>query len=291
MTKLTVAVFHHDGPFDACNPHRNARTARRPAPMQAFPEGSANMALGGNGPLRSKIDLDKFHGRGEEGFADYAITRKADTTILNPTDRTEPVHGPETQGLGTSTHLEGAPASRSALQRRESEDQQMQAEAGAGGMGGGLTRKKSLAQRFRGMSTGRRAGPNGELRSPDARYAPQLDSSPPNYSSGRAATAGGPARAIYTKENEINPFENEYDSAFDKKGAEIRIAEQEKPSSARPGSPKMGGLTRSVTADSAAIRGSSNEEERPSGSGGGGFLSRMRSLKGGRRTRPERRDT
>ena len=107
-----MPVFHHDGPFDACNPHRNAKGGRRPAPMQAFPEGSANMALGGAGPLRSRIDLDKFHGRGEDAFSDYAVTRKADTTIVNPHDRVEPVHGTETDGLGTSTFLDGAPASR-----------------------------------------------------------------------------------------------------------------------------------------------------------------------------------
>src|ERR1700736_3612880 len=31
------SVFHHDGPFDACNPHRNRAGSKR-APMQAFPK-------------------------------------------------------------------------------------------------------------------------------------------------------------------------------------------------------------------------------------------------------------
>ncbi|TKA77016.1 hypothetical protein B0A55_01956 [Friedmanniomyces simplex] len=301
-------LFHHDGPFDACNPHRNTKGGRRPAPMQAFPADSANMALGGAGPLRSKIDLDKFHGRGEEGFADYAVTRKPATAIINPTDRIEPVHGEETFGLGTSTFLEGAPAGRAALQRRESEDQGL-GEASGGMMGGGLTRKKSLAQRFRGMSASRRGGPNGDLRSPDARYhnVDALNNSPPQYGSGKAISAGGPSRAVYAKENEVNPFDNDYESAFDRKGAEIRVAEQEKlPVGPRAQSPaKTAGLVRSVTADSGAVRGSSsNEEERMAGGGGGGsggmggggmgggFLNRMRSLKGGgRRARVERRDT
>jgi len=255
--------------------------------MQAFPEGSANMALGGAGPLRSRIDLDKFHGRGEDAFADYAVTRKADTTIVNPHDRVEPVHGNETEGLGTSTFLDGAPASRAALQRRESEDP-TQMEGGA--MGGGLTRKQSIVQRFRGMSNSRRGGPAG-LRSPEARYNDAFESSPPRYGSGKAVSAGGPARAVYTKENEINPFDNDYDTAFEKKGAEIRTVEQQGGLAPRPSS---NGLTRSVTTDSPAVRGSSNEEDRPlaaSSSGGGGFLSRMKSLKGGRRVRPERRDT
>jgi hypothetical protein len=52
-------VFHHDGPFDACNPHRNVKKDRR-APMEAFPANSANMALGGSGPLNSQIDLDSM---------------------------------------------------------------------------------------------------------------------------------------------------------------------------------------------------------------------------------------
>ncbi|KAK4961512.1 hypothetical protein LTR10_002002 [Elasticomyces elasticus] len=286
-------LFHHDGPFDACNPHRNAKGGRRPAPMQAFPAGSANMALGGSGPLRSKIDLDKFHGRGEEGFADYAVTRKADTAVVNPTDRVEPVHGEESHGLGTSTFLEGAPASKAALQRRESEDQGMGIGEPAGGMmGGGLGRKKSLAQRFRGMSASRRGGASGDLRSPDARYNNDaIYTSPPHH--GKAISAGGPSRA-YAKENEINPFDNDYEGAFEKKGAQIRVAEEERePLAPRAQSPRTNGLVRSMTADSGAVRGSSNEEERPAaGSGGGGFLNRMKSLKGGgRRARAERRDT
>ncbi|KAF2858289.1 Pal1-domain-containing protein [Piedraia hortae CBS 480.64] len=250
-------LFHHDGPFDACNPHRNKPKSRRPAPMEAFPADSANMALGGSGPLRNKLDLDRFHGRGEEGFSEFSGTRKASTSIVNPTDRTEQVHGDESYGLGTSTFLEGAPATRSALQRRESEDQSMD--------GGGLSRKKSLAQRFRGMSNSRR----GELRSPDE--APVI----------RAMSAGGPVQARYNKENEVNPFDTEYDAAFARKGQQIRIAEQDRPvRTGTPGSPN--GPSRSRTVDY-AVR-SSGEEERPQGSG---LLSRMRSMRGGRRARRE----
>ena len=258
--------------------------------MQAFPEGSANMALGGAGPLHSRLDLDKFHGRGEEGFQDYGATRKQNPAYvapqyINPHDRIQPVHGEESYGLGTSTFLEGAPASKRALEQRETEDQTMMQEAP---VGGGLQRKKSLAQRLRGMSgSQRRQGP-GEIRSPEARYngVDSADNSPPRV---KAISAGGPARAIYTRENETNPFDNEYDAAFEKKGTQIRIAEQEKPNVGRaraPSSPKPAGLTRSVTADS-AIR-TSGEEEKPSG---GGFLNRMKSLKGGKRVRPERKDS
>ncbi|KAH9843330.1 Protein PAL1 [Teratosphaeria destructans] len=282
-------LFHHDGPFDACNPHRNKAKSRRPAPMQAFPADSANMQLGGAGPLRSRLDLDRFHGRGEEGFSEYSATRKATTTnYINPTEKVEPIHGNESYGLGTSTFLEGAPASKSALQRRESDDQDVPTQNSVPN-GGGLTRKKSLAQRLRGMSSTRRQG-SGDMRSPDARYNDGLETSAVPQIGQKSISAGGPARARYTKENEINPFDNEYDSAFDKKAAQIRIAEQERrPSTGRaraPSSSKEAGLVRSLSNEVPAR--DSNEEQKPAA---GGFLNRMRSIKGGRRSRPERRDT
>lgn len=272
-----LQVFHHDGPFDACNPHRNVKKDRR-APMEAFPVGSANMALGGAGPVSSRLDLDKFHGRGQESFSEYAATRKVDTTVVDPTLRAPPVHGEETYGLGTSTFLDGAPASRNALQRRVSEDPPNE--------GHGLSRKKSIAQRFRGMSNSR---PNRPGERPGENYSPP--------SQIKAISAGGPVRARYNKENEVNPFDNDYESAFDKKGTQIRIAEQEKPSAShgRNGSsPKPPlGLSRTRTSDSdVPTKGntrSSNEDDRPNTSTGGGFLSRMKSLKGGPR-RPRPRD-
>ena len=258
--------------------------------MQAFPADSANMQLGGAGPLRSRLDLDKFHGRGEEGFTEFATTRKAAAaaTIIDPKGA-EYVHGPETNGLGTSTFLDGAPASKSALQRRDSEDP----ETSGFGTSGGLSRKKSLAQRFRGMSNSRRPAP-GDIRSPETRYGSgsnELESPAASFPV-KAISAGGPPRARYNKENEVNPFENDYEAAFEKKGTQIRIAEQERPSAAgrprAPSSPKQHpGLSRSLTSENGPAlrtRGSSGEEERPSG----GFLKRMRSLKGGpRRPRNE----
>ncbi|KAI5369845.1 hypothetical protein Slin15195_G007230 [Septoria linicola] len=281
-------LFHHDGPFDACNPHRNAKKDRR-APMQAFPADSANMQLGGAGPLRSRLDLDKFHGRGEEGFSEFAATRKKTETnqwktepiTIDPMQKVEPVHGQETYGLGTSTFLEGAPASRKDMQRRDSEDPELYAG------GGGLTRKKSIAQRFRGMSASKRERPT-DLRSPEARYQYGGPTSPP-LPQNKAVSAGGPVQARYNKENEVNPFDNDYEAAFEKKGTQIRIAEQEKPyNRARAGSsPRAPPLTRTQTSDarlpSRNGRGSSGDEERPTTSGVSGFLNRMRSVKGGPR--------
>ncbi|GIZ39310.1 hypothetical protein CKM354_000269700 [Cercospora kikuchii] len=277
-------LFHHDGPFDACNPHRNSKKDRR-APMQAFPADSANMQLGGAGPLRSQLDLDKFHGRGEEGFSEYAATRKKTETnqwktepvTIDPLQRGELVHGQETNGLGTSTFLEGAPASRKDMQRRDSEDPELN--------GGGLSRKKSIAQRFRGMSASRRDRP-ADLRSPEARYQYGGPTSPPIPQT-KAISAGGPVKAKFSKDNEINPFDSDYEAAFDKKGTQIRIAEQERPRNrSRSGSsPKAPPLTRTQTSDarlpSRNGRVSSGDEERPSGVSG--FLNRMRSVKGGPR--------
>jgi hypothetical protein len=283
-------VFHHDGPFDACNPHRNVKKDRR-APMEAFPANSANMALGGSGPLNSQIDLDRFHGRGEEAFDTFSTTtRKVDANIIDPTRRGDYVHGAESTGLGTSTFLDGAPASRRDMTRRDSEEKT----AGLN-VGGGLSRKKSIAQRFRGMSNNRRT--------PDARYHQPsgsenaIEVSPP---ANKAISAGGPARAqaqSYRNENEINPFDQDYENAYARKGAQIRIAEQERPSATRNLSASSAiptgqgrGLTRSVTADSSRPDGSAEAEKPAASSGGGGFLSRMRSLKGGKRTRPDRRE-
>nr|POE88218.1 protein pal1 [Quercus suber] len=252
--------------------------------MQAFPEGSANMALGGSGPVRSHLDLDTFHGRGEEAFTGFAATRKANTSnIINPTDRTEQVHGDETYGLGTSTFLDGAPAPRSAMQRRGSEDPDVN-----GGSGGGISRKKSIAQRFRGISNPRRFNA-GEPRSPDGSSgggggggAIRSDS-PPQY---QTASAGGLSRAGYTKENEVNPFDTDYSAAFDKKGTQIRIAEQEHP--ANIGRPRAPSGAKPAALD---LRPTSKDDEPGPSNSGGGFLNRMKSLKGGRRTRPDRRDS
>lgn len=251
--------------------------------MQAFPANSANNTLGGSGPVNKNIDLERFHGVGAEGFQDYAGTFKrpdaARAMSFDPTSRVEPVHGEESVGLGTSTFLEGAPASRAAMmQRRESETQ----DAGmGGGAGGGLGRKKSLAQRLRGMSRPER--PTAALRSPEARYgenpysnytktSPTSPPPPPRM----AQSAGGPSRAVH--KNEMNPFDTLYDDAYEKKGASIKIAEQDKalPPVGReraPSSPRRN-LERRATTDSA-------DEPKPSG----GFLNRVKSLKGGRRRR------
>lgn len=253
-------VFHHDGPFDACNPHRN-RKGLRTAPMQAFPKNSTNMALGGAGPNNSNIDLNLFHGRMEEGYNDFSTSglQRSGTVNFDPTQRVEPIHGAASYGLGTSTFLDGTPASRAAIARRQSENEQQIAQ------GGGLQRKKSLAQRLRGKSgTGRVVSP-GESGIPSPGPAP-----------------AGSSHSASSRGNERNPFFQDYDEEWDKKGSRIQEARLEAAHGRvrSSSSPKQStGLERKSTNDRAV-------EESKLNAGGGGFLNRMKSL---RKPRPERR--
>ena len=252
-------VFHHDGPFDACNPHRN-RKGLRATPMQAFPKGSSNMALGGAGPNNSNIDLNLFHGRGTEGYNDFnsGVQRNPDTVSFDAGSLIDPIHGAESMGLGTSTFLDGAPASRSAIARRESENEAQTAQSG------GLQRKKSLAQRLRGRSgTGRVVSPTE-----------------PHFASSGLAPVRS-SHSASSRGNERNPFFQEDGEEWDKKG--LRIQESrlgyEGGRLRSSSSPKQStGLERRATND----RG---YDEPKLNAGGGGLLNRMKSL----RKRPERR--
>jgi hypothetical protein len=266
------SMIHHDGPYDAVQPHRNREKDKR-APMHAFPEGSANNALGGSGPVNDKIDLDKIHGRGAEGFTDFGSNAYARPELkeraitFGPKERSDIVHGDESHGLGTSTFLEGAPASRTAVQQAQNEQRTA--------IENGLGRKKSIAQRFRGLNQPRRdyGADRPRITSPEARYGNGQSPQGP-------LTTGGTLTS--NKANERNPFFDNYDDAYEKKGAAINVAQQEGVRS--PTSP--GGrnpLTRALTAESG---GGSPVEPKPQN--GGGFLNRVKSLKGGRRPRPER---
>ena len=269
--------------------------------MQAFAKDSANNTLGGSGPVNKNINLEQFHGRGEEGFTDYSksgaghtltetyepyagaaapIRHGPDvrpgvdrTSSFNPTARVEPVHGDESLGLGTSTFLEGAPAARAAIQRRESESD-------TGINSGGLGRKKSLVQKIRSINRGDRTA-TAPMRSPDFERGPTSPTTP----NANPTSAGGLPKINGSK----NPFFNDYDEQYEKKGARIQIAEEQNKieddtnARARAASntkryPPTAMLERRVTHD-----GSAGTEEGKIG--GGGFLSRVRSLKSSRRAR------
>lgn len=281
-----LTVFHHDGPFDACNPARNRKGSSR-APMAAFPKDSANNVLGGSGPLKKNIDIEQFHGRLPDSFGDFAapagrknssnqmeqfvgysrgpVPNAKRESVLNTNANIEPVHGDESLGLGTSTFLEGAPAARVTIQRRESEAEEYS----------GLSRKKSLVQKIRGVSNSRSMR-NHELGSPAARWEQNISPDPTQTQS----------TGNLTKITEQNPFFQDYDAEYEKKGASVRMAEeqrQEVDSSrvVRDDLKPMGDdLHRTVTETS-----TTGADE---GKSGGGFLNRVKSLRS--KKRPERKE-
>lgn len=283
--------------------------------MQAFPKDSANNVIGGSGPVNKNINLAQFHGLGEDASADFSTSGASKmafepyagpsapirgdarpgidrTSSFNPTAGAEVVHGDLTMGLGTSTFLEGAPAARRVVERRESETEYAGAMGGGGGAGG-LGRKRSLAQKIRGISNARREGGPRLMASPEPRY--ERTTSPTEQPS-IGGVAGLGVR-------ETNPFfSDDYDAAYEKKGASIRIAEEQVGSgddtvgtAPTPSSPMRGtlggnALERKFTNDPPTFMPIQPEGESKTG---GGFLSRVKSLRSGGRgkPRPERRET
>lgn len=226
------------------------------------------MVIGGSGPVNKTMDYNQYHGRGGEAHGDYneaAVIEepvqpyrqdlKPDGTGYNPVAR-EVVHGEESYGLGATTFLEGAPASRAAIQRRESEYETAQVEQPLG-----LSRKKSLAQKIRGVRPTRDRFGSPEGRGP---------ASPP-------LTAPIPGQS-----ESVNPFFREYNGETKKEATAIAFEEQAKPGRARaPSSPSRNMLQRTTTGGSIGPEDGSTKPV--------GLLGRMKSLKGGRR--PVRRDT
>ena len=282
--------------------------------MQAFAKDSANNSMGGSGPVNKEINFAQFHGRGAEGFTDYSTsgsklpaestefepyagpsvsTRTAPAgrgvidraSSFNPINQIDKIHGAETMGLGTTTHLEGAPAPRAAILRRESDNEQV---PGAGNSGG-LGRKRSLAQKIRGISNanrGRDFGLSGRITSPEGVYERTTSPTSPDEAQ---------SRGVIPNVKETNPFFNNYDEAYERKGQRIQNAEQRNRSgSIGGGEEQLNVRSRAMSSPKRAIgpgmleRRTTNDAT-PVGpgetNGGGGFLSRVRSLKGGKRSR------
>ncbi|EPE02749.1 pal1 cell morphology protein [Ophiostoma piceae UAMH 11346] len=270
-------VFHHDGPFDALNAHRNRKGSRR-APMQAFPKDSLNNSLGGSGPLNARPDHRTFMGQGEdEAFQEFSgrqvVPQSTDKLpavprvgVFDPLQRSSVLHGDQSLGLGTSTFLEGTPATRTAIQRREVEKEKDVLE-------NPLQRKKSLAQRFRSI--------NRAPRDPNAARAFSSDGGP------------GPSQSANGRYNtEASPSDE-----FDTKRGEDILSVRRKNSSgfqSPPSPPRGAPLERRSTTDgmdeSTPVKIPSSrppipvETSQPKPSGG--LLSRVKSLKGGRRPAP-----
>lgn len=226
--------------------------------MQAFPEGSLNNSIGGAGPLKKDADHSTFLGQAnEEAFKDYAYGKqipssKGTAPIFDPVSRGDIVHGDETEGLGTSTFLEGTPAARTAIQRHHKEQSQELAE-------GDLKRKKSLAQRIRRVGQGPRDyGSGSRVHTPDAGFGRQRS----------PESAGGGT--------ESNPFFSEFSKGEESITVRGRddFGQMSPPLEGRRG---MGApLERRSTTDATG----SEETSKPTG-----ILGRMKSLKGGRKPR------
>lgn len=256
-----TGMFHHDGPFDALNPHRNKNGSRR-APMEAFPEGSLNNSLGGAGPLNPRPDHATFMGQhDDEAYRDWTqrdknLPSKNELPVFDPTSRGSAMHGDESLGLGTSTFLEGTPAARTAIQQRHEELAQELTT-------NGLARKKSLAHRIRNINKGpreREFQSLGRLNSTDYNYA----RSPPGDS-------GRTSNSMSTPNSERNPFFSEYSQGKGgEEGFSVRKADNSSP---------RGHMERRATTDAAMTL--DEGQQKPTG-----LLGRMKSLKGGRRTRP-----
>lgn len=229
--------------------------------MSAFAKDSLNNSIGGAGPLNARPDHKRFMGTAdEEAFRDYSrggsMSKKdfkpqAEGTYFDPTSRGDILHGDESLGLGTSTFLEGTPAARTIIQKREAQQAQEFAE-------GGLQRKKSLAQRIRGVGR----APGGRPSFGEGGRRPTLPDLP-----------AVPDESTYSDEA-ISPsdeFSKEPESITVRGGDSGRGKSPTSP----PSRPRVvsGGLERRVTAD--------GTEE--AGRQGGGFLSRVKSLKGGSR--------
>lgn len=232
--------------------------------MEAFPEGSLNNSLGGAGPLNPRPDHATFMGQhDQEAYIDWQIKdknvpSKSELPVFDPTSRGSAVHGDESLGLGSSTFLEGTPAARTAIQQRQDELAQELTT-------NGLARKKSLAHRIRNIN-------KGNSREREFQSLGRLNSTDYNYARSPPADGGRTSNSMQTPNSERNPFFSEYGQGKGgEEGFSVRRTDNQSP---------RGNLERRATTD-AAMTLEEQQQQKPTG-----LLGRMKSLKGGRRTRP-----
>lgn len=218
------------------------------------------MSMGGSGPLNSRADHATFMGVAtDEAYIDFstgAPPARKDPAVFDPHRRASVIYGDNTDGLGTTTFLEGTPAARAAVQKAEQESTLL------GVDNGGLQRKKSLAQRIRGINRpprGEFPPPSGRLTNPDGAYRDHVSSA-----------------SMSSSRNEANPFFAEYEPSKD---GEEQISVRET-GGGQSTPPLPGSLERRSTTDAL---GGLEGPKKASGGGGGGLLGRMKSLKGGPR--------
>lgn len=99
--------FHHDGPYDAARPQRN-NIHNRNAPIMAFPKNSSNTILTRSHTISNSSSqtsfLDPINRTG-------TISGQFDSNVKNKI-----IHGHSSIGLGSTTFLEGTPASKEAIE-------------------------------------------------------------------------------------------------------------------------------------------------------------------------------
>ena len=248
--------------------------------MQAFPKDSLNNSIGGAGPINARPDHRYLMGQGEdEAFKDFSKQQTLPSSgkiiagIYDPTQRGTVLHGDQSLGLGTSTFLEGTPAARTAIQRREAERAQDV-------LDNPLQRKKSLAQRFR-----------------SNKRAPREHHQARAFSTDSGPASVGASSGRYRSERD--PFD-EYDPKRD--GDDVITVRRKNPGAGLnpPSPPRGASLERRSTTDGSAAETSSRSDNANttttviSSSGIGddsqpkpaGLLARVKSLKGGRRPAP-----
>lgn len=221
------------------------------------------MSMGGSGPLNKRPDHKTFMGNNDgDATADFGVAAaplKPEVAMFDPHQRASVIHGDESVGLGTSTFLEGTPAAKAAVDKAQQESRD---QFGADGSGG-LQRKQSLAQRFR-RPKQREGGfsASGRMTNPEGVY---------NYRD--RPSAGG---SLSSPRGETNPFFNEYEPTKDgEEQLSVRRTSGGAPTDAK--APIPGSLERRATADSFEQK----QQPKPKV----GLLGRMKSLKGGPRSR------
>ncbi|CCK68870.1 Pal2p KNAG_0B04360 [Huiozyma naganishii CBS 8797] len=109
---FSQAGFHHDGPFDAARPQRNRRNDKN-APVLAFPMNGENSSL--TRP-RLQNSTKSFSSTSDDSSSSVGITRRGTVSgQFDSATRSRMVHSQSTAGLGSSTFLDGAPASQEAV--------------------------------------------------------------------------------------------------------------------------------------------------------------------------------
>lgn len=254
--------FHHDGPFDACTPHRNKNT--RKAPVAAFPLNGANNSLAVNinrdrYATESSILMQgenpayrDFSAGGAPGSSRTAGISKSSAVVVDPTARSVQIHGDTTMGLGSSTFLEGTPASKTAV---ETAAQQASAN---------ILRKKSLVNRLRGQSNS--AAPPRPLRLNTEQPTSPTTGAPRKGSYDSAMTRDSKANVSITVSSpDVVSWNGKY-------GTAPLSPQEESPHSPQPRSSSASSSADQRPFDRAA-------PPPPKQTGGSGLLRRVKSLK------------